>query len=247
VFFQLTQKVSCSDHSIVLETNIMSVPQIIETLVKRYERSAVLRALVQLVPLSIGSAADTALLTRVAAIRADRTRVFFDELAKDEKLLRPELLENNEFLHCYFATAAAALRTQRNEKIQSLARLLRSSTENGKIDTADEYEEFLNILMELSQRELSVLLILDQYETQYPLQGDENDLQRANRFWDAFVQRLSQDFSIGVREVDSLLTRLNRSGCYETFTGGFFDYTGGKGKITPLFHRLKELALKSER
>jgi hypothetical protein len=225
----------------------MSVPQIIETLVKRYERSAVLRALVQFVPFSVGSAADTALMTRVATIRADRTRVFFDELANDEKPLHPELLENNEFLHCYFATSAAALRTQRNEKIQSLARLLRSSTEDGKIATVDEYEEFLNILTELSQRELSVLVMLDQYETRYPLQADENDLQRANRFWDAFVQQISQDFSIELREVDSVLTRLNRSGCYETFTGGFFDYTGGKGKITPLFHRLKELAFKRER
>ncbi|MBT2792196.1 hypothetical protein, partial [Paraburkholderia strydomiana] len=222
--FQRCNKLLASTN-LPLQTNIMSVPQIIETLVKRYERSAVLRALVQLVPLSVGSAVDTALMTRVATIRADRTRVFFDELAKDENPLHPTLLENNEFLHCYFATSAAALRTQRIEKIQSLARLLRSSTEDGKIATVDEYEEFLNILADLSHRELSVLVTLDRYEAQHPLQADENDLQRANRFWEAFVQQISQDFSIELREVDSVLTRLNRSGCYETFTGGFFDLT----------------------
>ena len=221
----------------------MTAPQIVGTLIKRYERSAVLRALVQLIPLSIGSAADTALMTRVATIRAERMRVFFDELAKNEESLHPELLENNEFLHCYFATSAAVLRTHRNEKIQAFARLLRSSTEDGKISTVDEYEELLSILADLSQRELSVLVTLDQYETRHPPLPDENDLQRANRLWDAFVLQISQDLSIGLREVGSVLTRLNRSGCYETFTGGFFDYSGGRGKITPMFHRLRELAL----
>jgi hypothetical protein len=91
-----------------LKTDTMSVSQIIETLVKRYERSSVLRALVQLVPLGIGSAVDTALMTRVSTIQANLTGVFFDELAKDERPLHPELLENNEFLHCYFATSVAA-------------------------------------------------------------------------------------------------------------------------------------------
>ncbi len=222
----------------------MHHPQVVESLVKRYERSAVVRALVQLIPLSIGAAVDTAVLTRVQAIRADRARVFFDELAKGEKELRPELLENDEFLHCYFATAAAVLRTQRTEKIQALARLLRSTTE-GRLTVVDEFEEFLSILAELSYRELSVLATLDGYESRHPLQEEENDLQRANRFWNAFVQQVVQEFSIQPNEVDSILTRLNRSGCYETFTGGYFDYTGGKGKITPLFHRLKELALNS--
>lgn len=224
----------------------MGLPQAIETLATRYERNAVLRALVQLIPFSIGSAADTALLTRLSTIRADRARVFFDELARGEKQLCPELLESTEFLHCYFATTAAALSTQRNEKIQALARLVLSSATNGKIATIDEYEEFLSILVELSFRELSVLVLLEKYEARYSRQSDENDLQRAIRFWDEFVQQVALDFSVRPDEIDAILTRLNRSGCYETFTGGFFDYTGGKGRITPLFHRLKELALNGE-
>ncbi len=224
----------------------MHLPLIIDTLVKRYEQSSVVRGLVQLIPLSIGSALDTAVLTRVQSIRADRAHAFFDELAKGKEQLRPELLENNEFLHCYFATVAAALRTQRTEKIQALARLLRSSTVSGKMVIVDEYEEFLSILSELSYRELSVLTVLHGYESRHPHQVGENDLQRANRFWEAFHNQVVVELPIRPNEVDSILTRLNRSGCYETFTGGYLDYTGGKGKITPLFHRLKEVALNAD-
>jgi hypothetical protein len=223
----------------------MAVSKVLN-IVERYERSAVIRALVQLIPMSIGSAADTALLTRVQEIRAERARVFFDELGTGKEELRPELLESNEFLHCYFATVTAALRTHRTEKIQALARLLRSSMVSGKIDVIDEYEEFLAILDELSHRELLVLVTLAEIEERHPREGDENDLQRTNRYWDQFVQKLEADLSIRRAEVDSILTRLNRTGCYETFTGGFFDYTGGKGKITPLFHRLKELSLRDD-
>lgn len=221
----------------------MTLPATIESLIQRYERNATIRALVQLVPMGIGSAADVALLTRLQAIRIDRVRAFFDELAKGEQQLDPELLESNDFLHCYFSTTAAVLRTRRTEKIQIFARLLRAATEDGKLDVIDEYEEFLSIVDELSHRELLVLSTLAKYEALYPKEEGENDLQRANRFWDSFTDELVQRLAIRSTEVDSLLTRLNRSGCYETFTGGYFDYTGGKGKITSVFHRFKELAL----
>lgn len=219
------------------------VPVSLENLVARYERSAVLRGLVQLIPLSIGSAIDTALLTKVQTLRADRTAIFFDELASGKENLNPDLLENNEFLHCFFATTEAALRTHRTEKIQYLARLLASSTVSGKFSDVDEYEQYLNILDDLSSREFSVLILLDQYESDHPAQENENRLQRATRFWSKFSADLVSEFSIPPQEVDAMLTRLNRTGCYETFVGSFMGYTGGKGMTTPTFHRLKNFVL----
>lgn len=215
----------------------------LESLAQRYEHNATIRALVQLIPMSIGSAIDTALLTRLQAMRIERARVFFDELAKGEQQLSPELLKNNDFLHCYFSTTAAVLRTHRTEKIQMLARILGAATKNGNFAVIDEYEEFLTILDDLSHRELLVLATLAKYEALHPQGNDENDLQRANRFWDSFTDELVHRLEIRPAEVDSLLTRLSRSGCYEAFTGGYYSYTGGKGKITPMFHRLKDLAV----
>lgn len=221
----------------------MPVPQVMESLVLRYEKSAVLRGLVQLIPLNIGSAVDTAVLTRLQTVRAERAREFFDELAKSEGGLNPELLESNEFLHCFFATADAALRTSRIEKIHAFARLLGATTQRAQFSSIDEFEEFLSILDDLSNRELAVLILLDQYEINHPKLDNENDLQRTNRFWGDFSSEISSDLGILPEEVDSVLSRLNRSGCYETFTGSYLSYTGGRGKITPFFRRLKSVAL----
>lgn len=214
-----------------------------ETLLKRYEKNVVLRALAQLVPLSVGSALDAALLTKLQQIHADRAREFFDALESGSTPLKPELLESNDFLHCFFATSKAALRTYRVEKIQAFARLLNALATAGKFSGVDEYEEYLGILDDLSSRELAVLTLLDQYESKFPKNADENDLGRANRFWNDFCIEMESSLAIPAQEIDAVLTRLNRSGCYETFTGNYWDYTGGKGKITATFCRLKSLAL----
>jgi len=54
----------------------------------------------------------------------------------------------------------------------------------------DEYEDFLNILDELSYRELQALSILDQFSNR-PRTSDQNDGQWANTFWEEFIQRVS--------------------------------------------------------
>jgi hypothetical protein len=221
----------------------MKLARSAESLVQRYERSATIRALVQPVPFSLGSALDTAVLTRMQSIRADRTREFFDELEKGAAELRPELLESNDFLHCFSVTTDAALRTHRAEKFRAFARLLRASTTQGRISGVAEYEELFSILEDLSDRELAMLSLLDRYEAKYPKIEGENELQRANRYWAEFSNRLVAELGIHHDEIDALLTRLNRSGCYETITGAYISYTGGKGKTTPTYQKLKALAL----
>jgi hypothetical protein len=210
-------------------------------LAKRYQRYPVLRGLIQLIPFGIGSGIDAALLTRLQNISEERTKAFFDELAEGNIVLKPELLESEDFLHCFFATAKAALNTRRREKIKFFAKLLKASTLPDAFSNTDEYEEYLWILDELSFRELSILFILDNYESQFPKIAEENDLQRANRFWDRFTTELIEKLSVPKDEIDAILTRLNRTGCYETFVGGYFDYTGGKGKLTSTYFRLKKL------
>lgn len=210
-------------------------------LVIKYERSPVLRGLVQLVPFGIGSGIDTALCTQLELIREARTKTFFDELERGNVLLSPELLESEDFLHCYFATYKAALNSRRREKIELFARLLMSTQKTGTFSNTDEYEDYLSILDDLSYRELMLLIKLDKYEEEHPLQEGENDLQRANHFWEKYCDEIICDLSIPPDELNATLTRLNRTGCYETFIGAYLDYTGGKGKTTPTFKRLKKL------
>jgi hypothetical protein len=209
-----------------------------ENLLARYEDNRVVRGLVQLIPFGIGGALDVVITKTLSNIREERSRAFFDELIKTSKPLEPTVLESEDFLHCYFSTVRYALNSRRREKIQMFARLLKTSLgETGPRDV-DEYEEFLAILDDLTFRELQTLTIMDAFSDR-PRTPDLNDLQWSNTFWDEFEDRIVRELGVPNDEVRDFLSRISRTACYEVFTGGYFDYTGGKGKLTPTYRRLK--------
>ncbi|MGH8252281.1 MAG: hypothetical protein ACREVI_16580 [Steroidobacteraceae bacterium] len=210
----------------------------IERLLARYEGNRVVRGLLQLVPFGLGGATDVVLTKTLDNIREDRARHFFDELANRDDPLDPKVLESEDFLHCYFATTRYALNSRRREKIAMFARLLQASLAEVGPKDVDEYEEFLSVLEELSYREIRALAILDTFSTR-PRTSEQNDLQWTNTFWDEFEQCLVAELGIPSDEVVDFMNRISRTGCYEMFTGGYFDYTGGKGKLTPTYRRLK--------
>jgi hypothetical protein len=218
---------------LILEYNI--------NLLERYERNPALRGLIQLIPFGIGSGIDVALCTQLENIRNERIKTFFDELGNGSIVISTELLNSEDFLHCYFATVKAALNSRRREKIGMFARLLKSSACDDRFSNTDEYEEYLGILDELSYRELTILFKLYRFEFEHPMKENENDLQRANYFWSEFTREIVEQIGVPSEEIPAVLTRLNRTGCYETFVGAYWDYEGGQGKTTPTFERLKEL------
>lgn len=220
----------------------------IEQIANRYTRHPILRGLILLLtPYGMGSVADVALVTILENIRKDRTREFFDELEKGAVQLTPEIIKKEDFLHAYFSTARAALNSRRREKIRYFARLLTSSINSSEISTIDEYEECLSILDELSFRELGILVVLSRYEKDYPHQAEGSDIDRSARFWDQFSSEVCSRFSIPMGELNSILTRLNRTGLYATFTGytsiaeKSVSYTGRIGELTPLYTKLEKL------
>lgn len=83
-----------------------------EKLLLRYESNRVIRGLVQLIPLGIGGAIDVVLTRTLTTIREERSRAFFDELAKGSSQLDLATLESEDFLHCYFATTRYALNSR---------------------------------------------------------------------------------------------------------------------------------------
>ena len=189
-------------------------------------------------PFGLGGAADVVLTKTLDNIREDRARSFFDELANRADPLDPKVLESEDFLHCYFATSRYALNSRRREKIQMFARLLHASLAEVGPRDVDEFEEFLSVLEDLSYREIRALAILDTF-TSRPRTADQNDLQWTNTFWEEFEKRLVAELGIPADEVVDFMNRISRTGCYEMFTGGYFDYTGGKGKLTATYRRLK--------
>lgn len=211
----------------------------LQPLLEKYENNRVIRGLIQLVPFGIGGALDVVLTKTLDNIREERAAAFFDELAKGNVVVDERLLESEDFLHAYFATTRYALNSRRREKITMFARLLKSSLTENNIANIDEYEDFLKILDELSYRELLALKILDEYSST-PRTEEQNDLQWTNQFWDEFEQRLAKGLNIPTNQVADFMNRIARTGCYEMFTGGYWDYTDGKGKLTPTYHQLKK-------
>lgn len=213
--------------------------EIIEQLGNRYQNNPVIRGLIQLIPLGIGAAADVVLIKKVEKMRSDRAREFFDELGNGTVQLTQEMIESENFLHCYFSTVRAALNSYRKEKIRYFARLLTSSITSSEISTIDEYEEYLSILDELSFRELELLVVLSRYEKDNFLQDDTDQIQRPNRFWDQFYSEVCSRFSLSDGELNGILARLNRTGLYRTIIGMYPGYTGEKGELTPLYTKLE--------
>lgn len=211
----------------------------IEQLSDMYQTNPAIRALIQLVP--IVSVADAALVTKIEKTRTERARVFFDELGNGTVQLTQEMIESEDFLHCYFSTLKAASNSHRREKIRYFARLLTSSITLSEISTIDEYEEYLSILDDLSFRELELLIVLSRYEKEYFLQDDKNPLQRANRLWDQFSPEVCSKFSISDGELDGMLARLNRTGLYKTIIGTYVGYNGGRGELTPMYAKLEKM------
>lgn len=210
-----------------------------ENFSKNYLNEPELRALVQLIPL--GSSVDTEISLRYAKMNEQRTKVFFDELNDGKIVLTQEIIDSNDFLHCYFITYKYALKTKKKEKIEMFANLLKSNFSKDILNDSDEYEEYLEILYELSYREFKMLNLLNQYELRFPILENENVYQRLNRFWGEYVNDLKQLLGIPESEIHFLLIRLSRTGCYDTFTGKFMDDTLGKGQTTPVFRKLLNL------
>lgn len=178
---------------------------------------------------------------RADEIRSDRMRTFFDELGEGTIDLTEEVIQREDFLHCFFMATRAALNTRQREKIKMFAKLLKSSLKPGSYSGTDEYEEYLNILNELSYSELAILSMLEYYESQFIKGASENDFQRASKFWGLFTEDLKK---IGIRqdEIMGVLTRLTRTGCYEEFAGSYVDAPrDGIGRLTPTYFRLRKM------
>jgi hypothetical protein len=211
-------------------------------LFERYERQPILRALVQLIPFGAGSAVDTGLAVAAARHEEERLRTFFDELGKGKIELTVDVAKSEDFVHAFLATTTAARRTRQREKIRYLARLLRSTFSAEPPRSSDEYEEMLSIVEELSARELEILALLGSAERETRFRGDENDLQRANAIWPRFEILVREHLRLSPEEMEPMLVRLQRSGCYVEITGGYWDYKGGRGHLSSLYRRLEQLA-----
>jgi hypothetical protein len=211
----------------------------LESLADRYVQSPTVRALVQLVPLSIGSALDTFVSVKLNNLRIRRRRAFFDALEHGSVQLSPELVASDEFLHCFMITIAAVDRARREAKIRSFAQLLISATTDGDPRTIDDYEDLLGTVDQLSEAEVRVLLALEEYECRYYENGRFKNEGRASGLLLPIAARhlgVSQQ-ALTDGDLRAIVMRLNRLGLY-----GLFGWRMGPAhdcSLTPTYARVK--------
>jgi hypothetical protein len=211
-----------------------------------YRDNPKLRALVEgigsFVP--IVSGVNTYIVERLSALERQRTEDLFRYLDECGAVLTPEMIEIDDFLHCFTITMRAAQRTRRNEKIRLFARLLTSATRGEDVTDVDEYEELLSLLDELSYREICVLAILDRFllsdQPDWSEDGRKALQDAAQAFWPDFMQTVVSEAAVKPDEVGPLLNRLGQSGLHHrsmTWNGN----PEGRGYLTPRYYRLRDL------
>lgn len=181
----------------------------------------------------------TAIVEKVATYMIyQRDKIFFEELKAGRRTLEEGVLQSQEFVHKFLITHRAARMSAREEKIRYLARLLKASEQPDLDCSLDEYEELLGILEELSYRELSALVAIDDFYNQYQIRtGEDGQPENLGEFTPQFHAMLGEKIGLGESERRDFLIRLSRSQCYEPI-----DYAAGvsgDGFLTPLFYRLK--------
>jgi len=235
-----------------LDPAVPELPDKVEGFLSRYQGNPPVRALAQLVviptpvgALPLGAMADAALgalSVRADRFREERAQTFYDELDVGSAVLTPELIESEPILHHHISTVRAALNTRRLEKIRWFARLLLGTAGDRPGVAADEYEDYLAVLDELSYRELCVLATLEQFEKQFPPKPDQNEHQRVEQYWETFSELACRRCMVPAEELNPLMMRIQRSGTYQEALGSLFGgLARGKGFLTPTYARLAEL------
>lgn len=209
-------------------------------LVKAYSERPLFQLLVQLIPV-YGPFIDVAVREIYIRYSAKKYKIFFDELGKGSIKLNPALIDNHDFLFCYFKTIQAVQKSRRAEKVQYLARALRKSFASETIRDVDEYEEVIAVIDDLSFNELRLMSILAKFEKRHP-HTDEDQLKRTFIYWEEFIHSASSELSVPQEMIHPMLIRLQRSGCYQEFVGTYFDYKGGQGNLTKLYYRIEEIS-----
>jgi len=217
---------------------------------KYYSKKPVFKALLKLVP--GGSSLDTLLSHRGQEIKEERTKAFFDELDKGNIELTEEIIDSEDFIHCFIITLKAAQESRQREKIRIFARLLKFSIKPECFSDINEFEETVKIIEELSYREILILRLLEDFEKnnpdhpikqipETPIKEDLTPLNIAIKYWDTFIKQVQIDFNIPEDEVPNILNRLTRSGLYGIISNMWKGKYRNQGYLTAIYYNLKNV------
>lgn len=230
---------------------------LISSFIDLYERPAT-KVLVKVLNVGCGgilAPIDEAVNQSLTAYKKKKLKAFFDAIDNEEVLLTDDHIKSDDFLHAYFLTANAVLRSRTKRKIELFAKAISMFAKKDFEKYADEYQEFVSILLELSDTELAIIGFLDKFEIlkeSYKIKkfSEKNDM--ANALWSSFWQSFDKGIKkiIPEDEIATRLSRLERTGLVKVVNnyvqeGDYFSSNSVEDMhpiilLTPMYYRFKD-------
>lgn len=230
-----------------------------KNIIERYD-NPVVRTLIQLVPMGLGSATDVALNEIIAKIREERQKAFFDEISKSRIRLTEKEIKSDDFLYGFFAIYQHINNTRHIEKVKIFANLFISGVVTQEIYNYDTFINYVDIVEKLTVRDIFVLQEIEKFEQRYTkgeLKPKHQDIVQPldiiphwhTEFMEPIKSKLNMDdagfkrmmlklISVGLFERSYHLNSNSSS----TIVGNY-DLSG---LLTPTYEKLKHFILKSE-
>ena len=123
-------------------------------------------------------------------------------------------VESDEFISAYLATEDALMKASSKSKFDFLLNLFVQGSNSGRIDREpDAYQEVLSIVNELSERELTLLYHIYNYERDHGMMGGQLSRDQGHQ-----VKYLLDVTGLEREHVVALLVRLRRTGLLITWS-----------------------------
>lgn len=209
---------------------------------KVYADQTLIRSLINLIP-NVGGSLDLLLSSSGEGFVIRRIEKFISELNEQigeltESKINRDFLEKEEGFDLIVKAFNCASRTRQNEKLKLYAKIIKGALTEGKEYQEEDPELYLQIIEELSVKELRVAKCLYElkeikkinFEEENPDKTSENNSNDA-----AWLSSKYPEFDTD--ELVSIFVRLERTGLIKELVGNYFDYEGGQYLINPLFRK----------
>lgn len=207
---------------------------------KGYADQTVIRTLITGIPY-VGGSLDLLLSLSGQNFVIRRIEKLISELNEqigqlNESKINHDFLEKEEGFDLMIKAFNSASRTRQNEKLKLYAKIIKGALTEGKEYQQDEPELYLQIIEELSVKELRVAKCL--YELK---EGKNKNLNIYSESMNNDALLLSRKYpEFDKDELVSIFVRLERTGLIKEQVGNYFDYDGGQYLINPLFRKFTD-------
>lgn len=204
---------------------------------------ATILSVLKAVPI-IGELIDGTIDVLLTDFQNEKRKKLIDIILSDITITS-EMVNDVEFIMNFAKTLEALNRLAKNDKVKYFANLLKNSYFCGdKIDN-NEFEEFFEVINNLSYRQIQVLTILHNIENNPEPYIDKSISEKEympKRYWSSFKKELEDKLHIRQDDVYSIMKSIEKTGLFTMYNGFSFGSIE-VGTLTPYFKRFAKRVL----